>query len=368
MRKLFVLLAAVAFVATFTAPAFAAEWSFYGSARIGTFWVDEDFGDLNPYGKSVDWDDDFDLTHSLQSNSRIGAKVKVSDNLAGRFEYGTSVNLRLLYGEYNFGAFKMLVGQDYTPLDIFNSNQVYGGDAGMLPWGGVYSGRLQGIKFTIGSFQIGFYTPSSNSSGYIDPVNGVTWSGAETDVTIPKIEAKYGLNFGGLGLSLHGGYNSFELVNFADDDESVDSYIVALRATYAAGPFSVKANVYTGENLGNYGFNFGAKPMDSAGLYVDPVTGQGDVLDNDCFGWMIAASFAANENLKFEAGYGQAEADMDRALNEDEASAMYVQAQITFAKGVFIVPEIGQIDNECNMSDLDQGETTYYGLKWQINF
>ncbi|UCF84605.1 MAG: hypothetical protein JSV50_02950 [Desulfobacteraceae bacterium] len=368
MKKLFVLLAAVAFVAAFTAPAFAAEWSFYGSARMTTFWVDEDFGDfLNAAGA----DDDLDLTHTLQGNSRIGANVKVSDNLIGRFEYGTGVNVRLLYGEYNFGNFKMLVGQDYGPVNIFISNQVCpisgGGDDDMLPYGGVYGGRNPMVAFKFGGFKLAFLTPKSQSSGYIDPVNLVTWSGAETDVTLPKIEASYGLKLGGVSLSLQGGYQTFDLVNFADREESVDAYILALSAKYSAGPLYLAGNVYTGENLGNYGIGFGRKPLDTAGLYVDP-TGSADVLDNDAFGFLLVAAFTANEMLRFEAGYGQAECEMDRSLDKDEIAAMYVQAQITFAAGVHITPEIGKIDYKDNMFKADEGSSTYYGLKWQINF
>jgi hypothetical protein len=363
MRKLLVVLAAIAFVAAFTAPAFAAEWSFYGHARMTTFWVDEYFGDsVNPAGA----DDDLDLNHTLQGNSRIGANVKVSDNLVGRFEYGTGVNLRLLYGEYDFGAFKMLVGQTYGPVNIFISNQVCpiagGGDDNMLPYGGVYGGRNPMIQFSFGGFKLAFLTPKSQSSGYIDPVNGGTWAGAETDVTIPKIEASYGLNFGGLSLSLQGGYNTFELVDFTDSDEDVDAYILALQASYAAGPFSLAGNVYTGQNVGNYGiWTVGDS---SAGLDVV----NNDIRDNDAFGWLIVAGFSANENLKFEAGYGQAEFDMDDSANEDEIAAMYVQAKITFAKGVFITPEIGKIDYKDDMFDSDEGDSTYYGLQWQIRF
>jgi hypothetical protein len=137
MRKLLVVLAAIAFAAAFTAPAFAAEWSFYGHTRLTTFWADEDFGDfVNAAGA----DDDLDLNHDLQGNTRIGANVKVSDNLVGRFEvgFGSSISRRLHYGEYDFGAFKLLVGQTYGPVNIFISNQVFGGDSDMLPYGRVY--------------------------------------------------------------------------------------------------------------------------------------------------------------------------------------------------------------------------------------
>ena len=104
MKKLLVLLAAVAFVVAFTVPAMSADWNFYGSSRISTFF-DGDSEELTGTG----FDDD-DLTWGLQGNSRIGAKVKAGD-ISGRFEYGTGINLRLLYASWNFGGGELLVGQ-----------------------------------------------------------------------------------------------------------------------------------------------------------------------------------------------------------------------------------------------------------------
>jgi hypothetical protein len=359
MKKLFVLLAAVAFVAAFTAPAFAAEWSFYGHARMATFWVDEDFGDfLNIAGAN----DDFDLSHGLQSNSRIGATVKAGDNLYGHFEYGTGINLRVLWGEYDFGSFKLGVGQNYSPVNIFISNQVFGGDSDMLPYGGVYGGRNPMVRFSFGGLKLAFLPPQTQSSGYVDPVFGGTWAGAETDVTIPKIEASYGLKVAGLSLGLQGGYQTFELVDLLDSGHDVDSYILALSASYGAGPFSVAGDIYFGQNIGNYGIWTVGHSV--AGLDVV----NNDIRDNDAFGWLLVAGFSANENLRFEAGYGQAEFDLDGSTNKDEVSAMYVQAVITFAKGVFITPEIGKIDYKDDMVKADEGSTTYYGLQWQIRF
>jgi len=81
MKKLLVLLAAGAFVLGLTLPAMSADWSFYGSSRLSTFF-DSDSEEVNVTG----YDDD-DLTWSLQGNSRIGARVKAG-NIGGGFEYG----------------------------------------------------------------------------------------------------------------------------------------------------------------------------------------------------------------------------------------------------------------------------------------
>ena len=47
MKKLFVLFGAVALVVAFTAPSFAAEWSFYGSARMSMFWTNQDYQEIS---------------------------------------------------------------------------------------------------------------------------------------------------------------------------------------------------------------------------------------------------------------------------------------------------------------------------------
>lgn len=112
----------MAMAVLYALPSWATEWNFYGSARVSTF-------QTNTEMPSVPDTDNFAL--ALQSNSRIGANVKVSDKLSGAFEYGASggnVNLRKLYGEWDFGAGKFLVGQTYAPMNWFYSNQVYGVD------------------------------------------------------------------------------------------------------------------------------------------------------------------------------------------------------------------------------------------------
>jgi len=96
MKKLLVLLAAVAFVVAFTVPAMAADWGFYGSARMATF-----MNDVTPAAPATQSDDD--LLWDLQGNSRIGASVKAGA-IGGLFEYGSTPNLRQLYGTWNFGG------------------------------------------------------------------------------------------------------------------------------------------------------------------------------------------------------------------------------------------------------------------------
>jgi len=374
MKKLFVMLAAVAFVVAFTAPAFAAEWSFYGSARIGTFWSDQDYGDKELKGAMTD-DNDLDLDHSLQSNSRIGANVKVSDNLVGRFEYGhtSTVNLRILWGEYDFGGFKLGVGQNYTPLNWFYSNQVVAGDTDMLPYGGVYNGRRAMVRGTFGGLEVALVQPNKPLTGEAVAASwawdGTAWKETaakgrfkDTDVTIPQLQAKYSFKVAGLALDIAGGYQTYQVVDAADKDEDITSYVAALGATYNVGPFYIAGNYWMGQNVGNMGmWNVGSP---DAGYDA----GDDKILDSDGYGFLLVAAFTLSDMLRFEGGWGFTSFDVDKADKKDETQAYYVQATINLAKGVFIVPEIGKIDYMKDSSGVKEGDTTYYGLKWQINF
>ncbi len=342
MKKLMVLVAALALVAGSAMTAAAADWNFYGSARVATFLVDRDdnieFNDLR---------DTTDYEQNLQGNSRIGASVKVSDELTGRFEYGTGVNVRILWGEWNFGAGSLGIGQHYTPLNMFYSNQVFGSDNDLLAQGGVYSGRQSMIRLKFGDFEIAATDTNTNGLG----------TGFGTEVDFPAIEASYVLKMDAFSAHFAGGYQTYEL-----GDNDVDSWVVAVGARADLGAFYVGGNVYTGENAGNLiavsvdgdnAWNDGFAAYDAVNNKIE---------DNDVMGFMIAAGFKATDMLAFEVGYGWAETDVLSV--ENEVQAYYLQSTITLAPGVFITPEIGRFDGD----EAGSRELTYVGAKWQINF
>ena len=362
MRKLFVLIAAVAFVAAFTAPAFAAEWSFYGSARITTFWG------ANSDERAPTGDDDTDLNHTLQGNSRIGANVKAGE-ITGQFEYGTGVNTRIIWGEYDFGGWQLGLGQTYSPVNFFASNQVFGSDNDMLNYGGVYGGRNPMVRAKFGGFQVALLQPGKNTGGLEGDLRdlavdeGLEVGNVDTDVIFPKIEARYNMSMGGFLVEVGGGWNTLDAVAEVEGDEeeeTIDSYIVYLGGKYNAGPFYFGGDVFWGKNIGNYG-------MLVEGNAFATLDEDGDVEDCDSWGFLAVVGFTMNDMIRFEGGYGQAEHDANFE-SEDEVVSYYVQATINIAKGFFIVPEIGYVDFKDGPDGEDQGDTTYYGLKWQINF
>ena len=175
MKKLFIIFA----VLCLAAPAMAADWNFFGSSRMATWWVNDDF-DTNTGA----YDDDADIQWEGGGNSRFGANVKANDQIGGGVEIGFdggSVYARKFFGTYTFGGgSQLLVGRNYTPTAMFYSNSVYGGDGDLLGIGEYYDGRQDMIQFKTGGFKFAIIDP--NVPAVDDPV---------INDTIPKLEASY---------------------------------------------------------------------------------------------------------------------------------------------------------------------------------
>jgi hypothetical protein len=359
MKKIIVAVAALALMA---GSAYAAEWNFYGSARVSTFWTDADTDGAA--------DDDTQFDEGLQTNSRIGAKVKVSDELTGRFEYGASddtANIRLLYGEWNFGAGKLLVGKDYVPMNLGGSNQVYGDDSDLEGFGGeMFGSRHAQIKLTFGDFQIAFI---ENDKNYYA---GAGETDADVDVIIPMIQLQYALSGDNWKVTMVGGYQTFDVDNGTVDDD-ITSWGLGVDATATFGAFYVSGQVNGGTNVGNLWL------IDVTGLDTDTnAIGAGyamvngnDIIDNDAIGGRICLGYTFNEMFAVEIGYGYQQTEYDEDVSgtdEYESQSYYINFPITLAPGVVVTPEIGVVDYTVDDSSQIQDDITYFGAKWQIDF
>ncbi len=348
MRKL-ILLGGIAAMATlFALNASAADWNFYGSARVQTFVTDTD----NKGGVQ----DTKNFSQTLQGNSRIGAKVRVSDELTGHFEYGSSggnANIRQLYGEWDFGPGKFLVGQTYSPLNLPLSNQVYNSDEDLNSFGNPYAGRQAMLQLTFGNFKIAAIETDTDTLGVAN---------ATTEITLPKIEASYQLDLKNSYLILAGGYQTYEIYNPATlTTNDVDSYILALGGHITFDSFYLAANLYVAQNTGPYNLASAADDM--------PTLVGSTLTDNESLGYILVGGMKLNDTFSFEAGYGYTEAELDQDGSiEDDVASYYIQSTITLTDGVFFVPEIGVIDNKQDNQGNEESEIVYYGIKWQINF
>ncbi len=267
------------------------------------------------------------------------------------------MNLRLLYGTWNFGAGTLTAGQFYSPLNFFISHQVFGGDRSLFNIGGLFSGRNQGLMLGLmgGALKIAMITPKTK---------GIAGLADDIDTTFPRLEVKYHLALGKAFFDFAGGYCTYD-IETAVDDVSIDAYAVGIAGGVDLGKFYIKGNAWFGQNVGTYGLWH--TTSDDPIAVIAP--GNIDIVDNDSYGLILVVGARINEMIAIESGIGYTESELDASgIQEDDQLAYYVQATITLAPGVFIVPEVGVIDMAENMAGNNEQKTLYYGLKWQINF
>jgi hypothetical protein len=420
MKKLLIIFA----VLCLAAPAMAADWNFFGSARMATFWQDNDFG---PSGATAD---DQDILWDLQGNARIGANVKFNDQIGGGFEYGSGPNLRKLFGTYTFGnGSELLLGQTYTPSSsYFYSNSVYGDDGDLLGMGQFYVGRVPMIQWKMGGFKVALIKPTTGATEVKgdadDATYGVYLDGGgilfakgtkdeveegiddavddgllteeeastlftavpasdafeakDVDQELPKIELAYKFKSDMFFIDVFGGYQTYDLEVAGKKSYSIDSYVIGGGGGVNFGAFYLNAGVHFGENLQNYGAaswltakNFSAantETVEDAKIGAAGYDSTGDkIIDNEGLGYLAVLGFNASEMFTIEAGYGHQEYELDVANSKkDKADQFYLNCVINIAPGFFIVPEVGMVEWE--VQDTDLNDFTYFGAKWQINF
>jgi hypothetical protein len=383
MKKLTIIAIAVALAAVFAVTASANEWNLYGSARMATFWTSEDFKDRGDdvFGRdSVD-----DLQWDFQGNSRIGATVK-GDMISGRFEYGASggnANIRRLYGVWNFmDGWGLKVGQDYTPITFFLSGQAFDTDNGLLFVGNAYGARKGQVAVEGMGFKFAAISPERTALQFDGAVGTTT-----TERRFPKIEASYEFKLSD-AMSVHGfaGWQFYQQLWTAIDDatlavlqreEDITSYMVGAGADLGFGPFFVKPQVSFYQNGAAAGWLNRNLGLNTALPLQVPIINAttNSVVDVDTLMAMLALGFKPTETLGLEFGVGYVDTMSDPSNGieyENTYMEYYLQAVVTLAKGVFLVPEIGyraygdlEVTGE---PDQDLGNLFYAGLKWQINF
>ena len=236
------------------------------------------------------------------------------------------------------------------------SYQVFNRVNDLLAQGAVQSHRAPQLRLDFDGFKIAFLNPdttvNNNKAGYA----------GDTQTIIPAIEIGYTLDLDMLKLDFGAGYSTFE-TTVGTDDEDVHSYVLALGAQFNMAGFFMKGDVYYGQNAGNLIWISvdGDTRVDDGFAEVSG----GELLDNECIGFMLVAGYKINDIFTVEAGYGftQTELDVDGS-DDDESATYYINTTINLAPGVFVVPEVGFFDGKEN----NETETLYYGMKWQINF
>jgi hypothetical protein len=381
MRKFIGLLLAVGLVFVFSASAYAAEekkmedrikaledsigkWSFYGSARFATFFEDSNKQFDDSYGVTDLAGADTKTTRwGLAGNSRIGANVNKGD-FGGRFELGVredKIANRLMYGTYTFNDVTVLLGQDYTPLGCWGSNQAFGWDLGMCGWGIIDEDRTPQVKFSFKGLQVAFVQNHDSSD------LGLTATDTKTEVLIPHVELKYSLATDKFFADVFGGFNTYKIKSASlNIDKSVNSYALGLNGGVTFNPVYANAMVYMSRN----GKQLGLNQADAAGAQIDPLTGE--LTDDKGLGYALVAGVKI-QKITVEAGYGYVQSKLDASgAKKDDAQNYYLQANIPIAASdvakFSVTPEIGGYDYMKDATGAKQGKATYAGAKWQIDF
>jgi hypothetical protein len=375
MKKLFVCFLSVAMVFAFTAPLMAADWNFYGNTRFQTFSAD--------YSKDGA-DSDRDTVWLMQNNTRFGGKVAAGD-ISGHLEVnavsetaggGNNIGLRHISGTWNFGAGSLLIGHTWAVITNLLSNQAANQGQGLLGYGSVYQNRRDQIRLTFGGFKIGLLAPTT--SALTATVTGTTAVGVagplpvfafetasgDVDVSLPKIELAYRFATDMFWIEPYLGWQSYDVqYSAADSTTDVTSLVYGLKGKVNFGPGYFGAAVSGGTNPTEYG------------LYG---TGQQSALvgsemkDVSYLEYMLNLGFKLSDMWTFEAGYGSQTTALHTATKvEMDRNAYYIQADISLAPGVHLIPEysmISQGDTKSGATTTDNGQTTYIGAKWQINF
>jgi len=390
MRKLIAFLLAAGLVFVFSAPAPAADktveerlkaledtigtWTFYGSARMATFYEKANSDLINDQLLDAETDlsypDEKTTRWGLAGNSRIGAKV-IKGNFGGRFEIGfkegQALGVRLLYGTYTFNDVTILWGQDYTPLDDWDySNQVFAWDNDLAGWGvldeSVNGPRVPQVKIIYKGFQLALV----ENAGL--PVGGLTADDVKTEIVLPHLEARYTLTLNDKFTGdIFGGANTYKVKSESlKIDKSISSYALGVGGKCTLDPVFVNAMLWYAEN----GRNLGLHQADAAGAIIDPTTG--DITKDKDFGGALIIG-ANIQKVTVEAGYGYVRSKNDAAgSDKNDAQNYYLQAVIPVAAAngakLSITPEIGVYDYKKDATGVAEGKATYAGAKWQLDF
>jgi len=294
------------------------------------------------------------------SRGDVKAKVEMRP-----WEDGAHGTLRVWAVYWNFGVGELLVGQDYAPTYAACDETVQGGSYGSF--GGSSRAPMIQLKFAsdLYTLKIAAVKPEQEDTPLVTAA-AFTAAQVEYDYGIPKLEASVDFSFGPMAFKIFGGYNTFsEAVKATDKEYDVDAWALGLKASYKTGPFSFAANIWTSENTVWTG---------EKAYKATYVAATDSIEDSETTGWHIAGIYKINDTFSLKAGYGQEKNEVDipgQLSNEDERSGWYINMPITLAKNFWVIPFYSQDDQKDKVTNgvtAEEGDSTYWGARWQIYF
>lgn len=339
----------------------AADWSLYGSARVGTWGV----ATLDK-GDRPNTNTDLQSAYYLQKNARFGAKVQDGE-VGGLFEAGNKdnvVTLRKLYGTWAINPdLMLLIGQDYSAIDYETSAQAYDNDNAMSKFGAITAGRRPQMKLMGYGVKLSLMD-ANRPTIEIDADNEYVPGPGNR----PKIEVSYDKAIGSMHIGAGAGYNGYVLETEAapegfKDEYTVHCFVAAVDFGMKAGSIGINASAGYAQNGLEYGLQTGSK-------YAVGIDAQGDIVNTATILGYLDLNMAVSDKVTPEIGVGFENHDQDGT--KDTRIATY--AQVAFApvpKKVLFVPEVGLMMESTEPdggSSITEPTYMYFGMKSQINF
>lgn len=395
MKKSIISASLVAATLGLSVPAMALDVTPYGAIRVGTWWTSSQYYAYpatatanSPKPGTIQNDADFTL--DLQGDSLVGIRVKEGD-FSAVAEMGAynpkarqnGVELRLLFGEWNFGEGKLRVGYAPSPY-VFRSEQVYDSDGGFNGYASLWDGRYAQIKLTMNNGLYltlmkqsvggtGSYFTTNTVGGWQNTAFNMTaYSYASTntnfDTYFPKTIAGYE---GKAGIVTYGGGaagNLYKVTQTNNDvvasKDEIYSYLLFAHATVDLAPIQLKFHGYTGQNVGNLMAN-GAAPGN--GTQLGSYYNAGRKKNCYTYGGWGQVGYTLNNKIKMFTGVAYESNEMKNRATDDRMSA-FANLQYTVTKNFKIVPEFSYLNDM--LSSTGQKEPRVYaaGIKWEMTF
>lgn len=367
-----------------SAPAMALDVTPYGAIRVGTWWTSSTY--YNSTGNSLH---DSDFSEDLQGNSLVGLRAKEGDFSAvaevGAYnpkDRSKGLELRLLFGEWDFGNGKLRVGYAPSPY-VYRTEQVYDSDGGFNGYGSLWDGRYAQIKASLNNgFYVTLMKQSTGTFGSNYTTNtGPAWqntqfnntatqyaaTNTDYDTYLPKTIIGYE---GKAGIVTFGGGGAFNMYKVTQTNTDVVAYrdeiysgLGFLHARVDMAPVELKFNVYGGRNIGNLMGNAAA----ATGSYFYRDTASGKTANAYTYGGWGQIGYTVNDKVKIFTGASYEVNDSD-LRHTDNRMAAFANANLMVTKNFKIVPEVTFLNDLDSVTGTKEPRIIAAGVKWEMSF
>jgi len=380
MKKLFAVMVAVMALVAFSASAWA-QAAPGNTVVIGArIWQDLGYQNLSKELTTNKKDDVTTAFTNLTTSSYFNALITAPDKTTGaKIEFGLgakignneAASLRYAYGWWKVGNCKLVAGLDDSLLGSLAFSAKQGLGAGqnakllMSEWGYIYSSRQPLVRFEYEAGMFGFSIAAVQPAAQALPSQP---TGTDIYASLPRFDITGKIQAGGF-LTMPGfGIGTVKYQGVAAGwDDSATMWIALLPVKYTAGPFTVKANIFTGNNTdiewdGGLSAGLGAAPKS-----VPLFDAKGKVKDTKATGGFLSAEYAIGQ-LTLVAGYGMVKSENDLWTkangykNEDYTrNAWFVGLPYDVTKNFQVGPEFAYYNYGDNVTTGKE-----YGNEWLL--